>query len=141
MATISSGRFTVASKARMRSVSSSVLPDPAGACTINERDGSIAATRTAASLGWRIDTEILLIQTQKRQYLAVPQIINIKHHIGRHPLGEFGHQGFDGRSPALQHLVPTQAIKGGPRGEMRHIGKTAIAIQIGRASCREREQH
>jgi hypothetical protein len=49
MATISSGSSTCASSTSSRCISSSVLPEPAGACTMKERDASSASVRTAAS--------------------------------------------------------------------------------------------
>jgi len=47
MATISSGLSTTASSRKNRCVSNSVLPDPAGACTMKLRPGSSACRRTA----------------------------------------------------------------------------------------------
>jgi len=39
--------LTLASSTRILWMSSSVLPDPAGACTMNERDGSSARIRAS----------------------------------------------------------------------------------------------
>src|SRR5258708_23014157 len=49
MAAISSGRSTRPSSARKRWMRSSVFPEPAGACTMNDRDGSSARSRCAWS--------------------------------------------------------------------------------------------
>src|SRR5262245_21521415 len=49
IATISSGTSTVARSRRKRKVRRLVFPEPAGACTMNERRGSIASRRVAAS--------------------------------------------------------------------------------------------
>src|SRR4051812_16900117 len=49
IAATSSGRSTLARSASTRWMSSSVFPDPAGACTMNERRGSSARARSARS--------------------------------------------------------------------------------------------
>src|SRR5438045_3551837 len=49
MAAISSGRSTRASSARNRWMRSSVFPEPAGACTMHERAGSSARSRSPRS--------------------------------------------------------------------------------------------
>jgi hypothetical protein len=51
IAMISSGRSTMASRRRKRCVSSSVLPEPAGAWTMKLRSGASAASRLAWSAG------------------------------------------------------------------------------------------
>src|SRR6476469_4340593 len=50
IATTSSGASTRDSRVRKRWINSSVLPDPAGACTMNERVGSSARLRASRSL-------------------------------------------------------------------------------------------
>ena len=57
--------------ARMRSVNSSVLPDPAGACTRNERDGSPRRVVVGQAFLFRhLGVLVVQVQPQERQGVA-----------------------------------------------------------------------
>ncbi len=69
IATMRSGRSTVASSARKRWIRSSVLPEPAGACTRNERVTSSARSRAAASR--RAPTSVA-------SFIASPGVLDVR---------------------------------------------------------------
>src|SRR5258708_16738802 len=123
IAAISSGCFTPASSARKRWIRSSVFPEPAGACTMQDRRGSRARSRWAASatrasligrpiVGGGAEWRLLVDAAEHRlvAQLAGVALARVHSRIAR---GEAAAGRLEDAAPALEELFPVAvALRG-----------------------------